>query len=132
MKMIWSVRQAQKDLNCGREFLLWMNSLFLPGRKGLFLAIADVMILKVLKNILPRGGYRTYVKTIRHYTYEEVCDIIEKSGLRGRSGGGYLTGLKWKHALNTSSMQDILSAMQRRVIRVHLLTEQFLKVILTV
>lgn len=49
------------------------------------------------------GGYRTYLKTIRHYTYDEVCDLIERSGLRGRSGGGYLTGLKWKQALNTPS-----------------------------
>ncbi len=56
-----------------------------------------------IEEYIARGGYRTYAKTIRHYTYEEVCDIIEKSGLRGRSGGGYLTGLKWKHALNTSS-----------------------------
>jgi NADH:ubiquinone oxidoreductase subunit F (NADH-binding)/Pyruvate/2-oxoacid:ferredoxin oxidoreductase delta subunit len=52
---------------------------------------------------IARGGYRSYIKTIRHYTYEEVCDIIERSGLRGRSGGGYNTGLKWKHALNTYS-----------------------------
>lgn len=56
-----------------------------------------------IEEYIARGGYRSYVKTIRHYTYEEVCDIIEKSGLRGRSGGGYLTGLKWKHALNTPS-----------------------------
>lgn len=52
---------------------------------------------------IARGGYRSYVKAIKHYTFEEVCDIIEKSGLRGRSGGGFPTGLKWKHALNTSS-----------------------------
>lgn len=50
---------------------------------------------------IARGGYRTFVKTIRNYTHEEVCSIIEKSGLRGRSGGGYLTGLKWKYALGT-------------------------------
>ncbi len=56
-----------------------------------------------IEEYIARGGYRTYVKAIRNYTYEEVCDIIEKSGLRGRSGGGYLTGLKWKHALNTSA-----------------------------
>jgi len=52
---------------------------------------------------IARGGYRAFIKAIRHYTYEEVCDIIEKSGLRGRSGGGYPTGLKWKQALNTAS-----------------------------
>lgn len=56
-----------------------------------------------LEEYVARGGYRAYLKTIRHYTFEEVCDIIERSGLRGRSGGGYLTGLKWKHALNTPS-----------------------------
>jgi NADH:ubiquinone oxidoreductase subunit F (NADH-binding)/Pyruvate/2-oxoacid:ferredoxin oxidoreductase delta subunit len=52
---------------------------------------------------ISRGGYRAYIKAIRYYTFEEVCDIVERSGLRGRSGGGYLTGLKWKQALNTSS-----------------------------
>jgi len=56
-----------------------------------------------IEEYIARGGYRAYTKAIRHYTFEEVCDIIEKSGLRGRSGGGYLTGLKWKHALNTTS-----------------------------
>ncbi len=56
-----------------------------------------------IEEYIARGGYRSYVKTIRHYTYEEVCDIVEKSGLRGRSGGGYPTGLKWKQALNTAS-----------------------------
>jgi NADH:ubiquinone oxidoreductase subunit F (NADH-binding)/Pyruvate/2-oxoacid:ferredoxin oxidoreductase delta subunit len=56
-----------------------------------------------IEEYIARGGYRAYVKAIRNYTFEEVCDIIEKSGLRGRSGGGFLTGLKWKHALNTSS-----------------------------
>lgn len=56
-----------------------------------------------IEEYIARGGYRSYIKTIRHYTFEEVCTIIEKSGLRGRSGGGYMTGLKWKQALNTSS-----------------------------
>jgi NADH:ubiquinone oxidoreductase subunit F (NADH-binding) len=56
-----------------------------------------------VEEYIARGGYRSFIKAIRHYTFEEVCDIIERSGLRGRSGGGYLTGLKWKHALNTTS-----------------------------
>ncbi|MFN8241458.1 MAG: NADH-ubiquinone oxidoreductase-F iron-sulfur binding region domain-containing protein [Bacteroidales bacterium] len=57
---------------------------------------------------IARGGYRTFVRTIRNYTHEEVCNIIEKSGLRGRSGGGYLTGLKWKNALNTPATSRYL------------------------
>jgi NADH:ubiquinone oxidoreductase subunit F (NADH-binding)/Pyruvate/2-oxoacid:ferredoxin oxidoreductase delta subunit len=57
---------------------------------------------------IARGGYRSFVKAIKHYTFEEVCDIIERSGLRGRSGGGYPTGLKWKHALNTPASNRYL------------------------
>lgn len=56
-----------------------------------------------IEEYIARGGYRAYIKAIRHYTFEEVCNIVERSGLRGRSGGGYLTGLKWKNALNTTS-----------------------------
>ncbi len=61
-----------------------------------------------IEEYIARGGYRSYVKAIRNYTFEEVCDIIERSGLRGRSGGGYLTGLKWRQALNTSSTSRYL------------------------
>ena len=56
-----------------------------------------------IEEYIAHGGYRTFLKTIRNYTHEEVCDIIERSGLRGRSGGGFLTGLKWKYALNAPS-----------------------------
>jgi NADH:ubiquinone oxidoreductase subunit F (NADH-binding)/Pyruvate/2-oxoacid:ferredoxin oxidoreductase delta subunit len=56
-----------------------------------------------IEEYIARGGYRSFIKAIKQYTFEEVCDIIERSGLRGRSGGGYPTGLKWKHALNTTS-----------------------------
>ncbi|MDP4292404.1 MAG: NADH-quinone oxidoreductase subunit F, partial [Bacteroidota bacterium] len=47
------------------------------------------------------GGYRAFVKTIRNYTSEKVCTLVEESGLRGRGGGGYPTGLKWKTTLMT-------------------------------
>lgn len=57
---------------------------------------------------IARGGYRTFVKTIRYYTHEEVCSIIEKSGLRGRSGGGFNTGTKWKSALASGSQTRYL------------------------
>jgi len=56
-----------------------------------------------IEEYIARGGYRAFLKTIRNYTHEEVCDIIERSGLRGRSGGGFNTGLKWKYALNSAS-----------------------------
>ena len=54
------------------------------------------------------GGYRAFIKTIRNYTAEQICDLIEESGLRGRSGGGYPTGKKWKIAHYAQSNQKYL------------------------
>jgi len=55
-----------------------------------------------------RGGYRAFLETIRSRTFTEVCDLVIESGLRGRSGGGYPTGEKWKSAFETSSDQKYL------------------------
>ncbi|HPA88055.1 MAG TPA: NADH-ubiquinone oxidoreductase-F iron-sulfur binding region domain-containing protein [Bacteroidales bacterium] len=92
-----------------KGFELWpginfVNELpFFAHQKRIVLGNCGCYDPESIEEYIARGGYRTFIKTIRHYTYEEVCDIIERSGLRGRSGGGYLTGLKWKQALNTSS-----------------------------
>jgi NADH:ubiquinone oxidoreductase subunit F (NADH-binding)/ferredoxin len=39
---------------------------------------------------------------------EDLCDFVEKSGLRGRGGGGFPTGRKWKFALGTEADQKYL------------------------
>jgi len=81
-----------------------MNELpFFALQKRVILSNCGCYNPESIEEYISRGGYRTFIKTIRHYTSEEVCDIIERSGLRGRSGGGYLTGLKWKQALTTPS-----------------------------
>lgn len=54
------------------------------------------------------GGYRAFVKTIYHYTSNDVCKIVEKSELRGRGGSGYPAGKKWKTAHDTASDQRYL------------------------
>ncbi len=76
---------------------------FFSRQKRVILSNCGCYDPESIEEYIARGGYRAYAKSIRNYTFEEVCDIIERSGLRGRSGGGYLTGLKWKHALNTTS-----------------------------
>lgn len=54
---------------------------------------------------LAHGGYKALANTVRNYTPSEMCDLVEDSGLRGRGGGGFLTGRKWKFALNTDADQ---------------------------
>jgi NADH:ubiquinone oxidoreductase subunit F (NADH-binding)/Pyruvate/2-oxoacid:ferredoxin oxidoreductase delta subunit/(2Fe-2S) ferredoxin len=50
-------------------------------------------------------GYRAFASVLRGNVPAEVCDLIEKSGLRGRGGAGFTAGMKWKFALNTASTQ---------------------------
>ncbi len=55
-----------------------------------------------------RGGYKALAKTISTITPPEVCTQVEFSGLRGRGGGGFKTGLKWKFAHEAQSDQKYL------------------------
>ena len=57
---------------------------------------------------LARGGYQALARVLREKTPAEVCDDVEQAGLRGRGGGGFPTGRKWKFALNTASEQKYL------------------------
>ena len=54
------------------------------------------------------GGYKAFGETLKGKTPVEVCDIVELSGLRGRGGGGFPTGKKWKFAQGQASEQKYL------------------------
>ncbi|MBI9034099.1 MAG: 4Fe-4S binding protein [Bacteroidales bacterium] len=49
------------------------------------------------------GGYKALATCLNNYTPNQVRDFVISSGLRGRGGGGYLTGQKWKDAQQTES-----------------------------
>ncbi|NLX60146.1 MAG: NADH-quinone oxidoreductase subunit NuoF [Phycisphaerae bacterium] len=52
---------------------------------------------------LARGGYAALRRCVADMTPQQVIDAVTQSGLRGRGGGGYPTGLKWATA---RSQQD--------------------------
>lgn len=56
-----------------------------------------------IKEYIANSGYSALVKTFNFYSSEEVCEIVEKSGLRGRGGGGFPTGKKWNFALGETA-----------------------------
>ncbi|OGV47633.1 MAG: NADH dehydrogenase [Lentisphaerae bacterium GWF2_52_8] len=61
-----------------------------------------------LDEYLSAGGYAPFAKAIHTMTPLDVCNEVELSGLRGRGGGGFITGKKWKFALNTKSDQKYM------------------------
>ncbi len=57
---------------------------------------------------LARDGYKAFAKALRSMTPQDLCAMVEASGLRGRGGGGFPTGKKWQFALKTESEQKYL------------------------
>jgi NADH:ubiquinone oxidoreductase subunit F (NADH-binding)/(2Fe-2S) ferredoxin len=55
-----------------------------------------------IEEYIARGGYFAFVRVLAEMQPEEIISSIKKSGLRGRGGGGFPTGIKWescrKHA----------------------------------
>ena len=48
-----------------------------------------------LEDYLAHGGYQALAQVLDGMTSQEVCDEILNSGLRGRGGAGFPTGIKW-------------------------------------
>jgi NADP-reducing hydrogenase subunit HndC len=51
-----------------------------------------------IEEYIGTGGYEALGKVLTEYTPDQVIQDLLDSGLRGRGGGGFPTGLKWKLA----------------------------------
>jgi NADH-quinone oxidoreductase subunit F/NADP-reducing hydrogenase subunit HndC len=49
-----------------------------------------------INEYIARDGYAALAKALTEMTPDQTIDEIKKSGLRGRGGGGFPTGLKWE------------------------------------
>lgn len=54
---------------------------------------------------IARDGYQALGKALTEMTPESVIEEMKKSGLRGRGGGGFPTGLKWEFARKNQADQ---------------------------
>ena len=54
---------------------------------------------------ISRDGYEALAKCLTEMTPQQVIEEMKKSGLRGRGGGGFSTGLKWE--ITSKSVSDI-------------------------
>jgi len=54
---------------------------------------------------ISRDGYEALAKCLTEMTPQQVIEEMKKSGLRGRGGGGFSTGLKWE--ITSKSVSDV-------------------------
>src|SRR6185436_14770193 len=64
------------------------------GRK-LLLEKAHVEGIRTYDVYRREGGYRSVEKALKNMTPDQVTEEVKKSGLRGRGGAGFPTGMKW-------------------------------------
>src|SRR5579872_4723071 len=65
------------------------------GSRKLLLEKAGVEGIRGYEVYRREGGYASVEKALKTMTPDQVTDEVKKSGLRGRRGAGFPTGLKW-------------------------------------
>ena len=71
------------------------NVPFFQRQKKIVLENSGVIDPERIEDYIAEGGYRAIVNALSDMTPQEVISEITTSGLRGRGGAGYPTGLKW-------------------------------------
>ncbi len=61
-----------------------------------------------INEYIARNGYQALAKALTEMTPADVIDTVKKAGLRGRGGGGFLTGLKWSFAAPNEADQKYI------------------------
>ena len=54
-----------------------------------------------IEEYIARDGYEALARVLFELEPDEVIDVVKRSGLRGRGGAGFSTGLKWQFCRNS-------------------------------
>jgi NADP-reducing hydrogenase subunit HndC len=75
----------------------------LPAEQRIVLERAGLIDPYSIDDYIVHDGYDALAKTLTEYKPDQIFDILEKSGLRGRGGAGFPTGTKWRFVYKTKS-----------------------------
>jgi len=84
------------DLETGRKITREGDIPFYKKQKRLLLGDNSRIDPNNIEDYLALGGYAALSKSLFEMSPEEIIEEVKKSGLRGRGGGGFPTGIKWE------------------------------------
>ena len=91
-KLLYVEPASKKTIPKMNEIPFFANQMFWVMRnKG-------VIDPEVIDEYIARDGYFGAAKALRDMTPEQIVEEVKLSGLRGRGGAGFPTGLKWEFA----------------------------------
>ena len=100
------IKIINEDLIGGKPIDKWIvkdenerkDDSFFARQKRIVLRNCGIIDPASIDEYITHEGYKAIEKCIKEYTPEQVIDDIKKSGLRGRGGAGFPTGMKWQFA----------------------------------
>jgi NADH-quinone oxidoreductase subunit F len=89
-RLLWSENTSKKRLSFERDIPFYQKQ-----KKNVLCHTGRIDPTKI-DDYIAEGGYTALGKTLMAMTPLEIIRTIEDSGLRGRGGGGFPAGLKWR------------------------------------
>ena len=78
---------------------------FYKQQKRVALRNCGVIDPENIEEYIAMDGYQALAKALTEMTPEDVINVVKESGLRGRGGGGFPTGLKWSFTAKNEADQ---------------------------
>ena len=97
-----SLRRAQAKTELDK-YIIPLNLPFFTKQVKVVLSETGRINPDKVEEYLAHGGYKALAHVLEEMTPEDVCNEILESGLRGRGGAGFPTGLKWNFVRQESA-----------------------------
>jgi NADH-quinone oxidoreductase subunit F len=94
-------RLLYRDLQSGHRYEYEKDVPFYKKQMRVVMRDNGLINPTKIEDYIARGGYEALAKVLITMKPEETVDVVEKSGLRGRGGAGFPTGLKWRFCRNS-------------------------------
>lgn len=94
----WDHLTLDEPIKYGKGFSnipLWNEISYFKPQKKVVLRDAGIINPEDIEEYIAVGGYFALYKVLAEMSPDEVVEEVKKSGLRGRGGAGFPTGLKW-------------------------------------